>query len=415
MEEQAQVAQIKADELLRWPNYADGSIANVPATVASLLGVSLDGLPPLRADLWQSLRARRVVLLIIDGVGRNLLSRVFAEGEGLLGKTAVSHTITSIFPSTTVAALSSLWTGSAPAQHSMMGLRLFFPEYATAGQMISFTPVFAKYPDALVSAGLEPEHFLQVPGVAQQLANHGIPTYSFKERNIVDSALSKMHGRGVRHDQGIVTFADMMVQMRQLLETKVAQPLYAVGYWAAIDTLSHVYGWSSPQVAAELRSLLAQIEQVLMAPLSAAARQDTALLIVADHGQVECPPSQYVVLDEHPRLQEMLFMRPVGEPRVAYLYAKHGRQTAVCDYINQELVHALIALPGDVALQSGLLGPPPHTAVAAERVGDVVVISREGYILLTKAESKKASNLYGRHGSLTRAEMEVPWLGFQLG
>jgi predicted AlkP superfamily pyrophosphatase or phosphodiesterase len=49
-------------------------------------------------------------------------------------RTAVSHQLTSIFPSTTVAALSSFWTGAAPAQHGMMGLNIFFPQMAAAGR-----------------------------------------------------------------------------------------------------------------------------------------------------------------------------------------------------------------------------------------------------------------------------------------
>ena len=74
------------------PNYADGSIANVPATVAALLDAPFTGLAPLRDALWQPLRgdAKRVVLLVIDSLGWQLVQQERPLFEGITaGKTAV--------------------------------------------------------------------------------------------------------------------------------------------------------------------------------------------------------------------------------------------------------------------------------------------------------------------------------------
>ena len=418
------MAEIKLLEEVRqidefiWPNYENGSIANVPATVAALLGVPFAGLPPLRDELWRPLAGgvKRVVVLIVDAMGWNLLQSERRNGnlEGMLGETAVYSKITSIFPSTTAAVLSSYWTGSAPAQHSLIGLNLFFPEHATAAQMLKFTPVFGKYPDALIDAGTEPENFLQTAGFGEQLHQSGIPTYSFKGHEIVDSVLSKMHGRGVEHNIGVQTVADMMSRIRQVLEENPGKPMVINGYWPTIDMLSHVYTWQGDSVRAELRAIFAQLKCELLDSLSKAAAKDTVLFVVADHGQALTPPSQHIELDDHPLLKQMLFMRPIGEPRVAYLYAKHGQQQNILAYINQYLSHAMVAVNAEDALASGLFGPQPFAANIKDRIGDVVVITRKGYVLLSSKEMKKADILIGRHGSMTRAEMEVPWLGFRL-
>jgi hypothetical protein len=401
-------------EFLR-PDYDGGSIANVPATVAALLDVPFVGLPPLRDELWQPLAGvKRVVVLLVDAWGWNLLDQERDNLAGLLGRTAVSTSITSIFPSTTVAALSSVWTGTAPARHGLVGLRLFMPDYAVMTQMLHFTPTFGKYPDALIDAGLEPESFLAVPGFAEQLTAAGVSSYAFKGRGIVNSALSKMHDRGVTADYGVSSLADMFVQVRQLLEGKAGQRLFVNAYWPVVDTLSHIYGWDREPVAAELRAILLLLETELLNKLSPAARRDTAVFIMADHGQVITPKEQRIYLDEHPRLQEMLLMRPAGEPRTAYLYAKHGRQADIVRYINEELGHAMVAIPAEKALAAELLGPLPHAAQTAGRVGDVIVTMRQGYVLLTPPEREKADKMQGRHGGMTEAEMRVPWLGFRL-
>lgn len=400
------------------PDYNGGSIANIPATIASLFDVAIDGLPPLPLEFWQPLAGdvQRVVLLIIDGFGWNLLHKERPTLKPLLEKSIVFEKVTSIFPSTTVSALSTLWTGAAPAQHSMLGFKLFFEEFGTIGQMLAFTPSFGRYPDALVEAGLEPETFLQWPGFAEQLAASGIPTHAFKARQFVDSALSRMHNRGVTKDHGVLTVSDMFVRMRRLLEAKQGEPLYMSAYLPTVDLLSHGFGWNDECVAAELRANITQLQLDFLGGLSSQARQGTVLLVTADHGQIVTPPGDQIYIEDFPELQQMLFMKPAGEPRVAYLYTKHGRQTDTISYINQHLGHAMIAWSAADVLEAGLWGPEPYASTISGRIGDVVVVMRDGYSLFgTRAtEHENLSWMMGRHGGLTEAEMLVPWLGFRL-
>jgi hypothetical protein len=179
-----------------------------------------------------------------------------------------------------------------------------------------------------------------------------------------------------------------------------------------IDTLSHFRLWDSAAVAAEIGSLFQQIETSFLNTLSDKARQDTLFFIMADHGQVALPHLVYI--EDHAPLQQALFMKPTGDPRVTYLYAKHGRQQQIIDYINHNLGDAMVALSSEQALAAGLFGPGGGTAVASERLGDVLVIMRQGFVLVTQAMAPTAKRLIGGHGSLTAAEMEVPWIGLRL-
>lgn len=397
------------------PVYEGGSIANVPGTVARLLGVPFAGLPSLPDSFWRPLgeNIRRVVLLTLDGFGWNLFQARQDLVTAVSQKATITQQLTSIFPSTTVAALSSLWTGAAPAQHGLVGLRLFFPDYAVSAGMLDFSPLFYKAQDALVEAGLDPKTFLQHPGVGEQLAAGGVPTYAFKGREIVDSALSQMHGRGVAESFGAITFAEMLVQMREFLDKHAGERLFLNAYWPSIDTLSHYHTWQGTAVSAELRAIFAQLQTDFLDALTEAARQDTAFFLVADHGQELTPVSHQIFLSEHPQLEKMLFMRPTGEPRVLYLYARHGCQQEIIDYINKNLGYAMTAVSTQIALQAGLFGPD-HAANITDRLGDVVVMMRGGYTLFSEAERDKAHRMIGRHGGMTHAEMQVPWLGFRL-
>ncbi len=403
------------DEFI-FPDYAGGSLANVPATVAALLGAPFQGLPPLRPELWEPLagdEVRRVVLVVLDGLGWNLLQREQERLAGVLQRARVVGKITSVFPSTTVNALSCLWTGAGPAQHGLVGLHLFFPQYAVLGQMLSLTPEFFRAPDALVQAGLKPEEFLTAPSIATQLKAGGVDTHAWKGWDIVDSSLSRMHSRDVAARHGIVSPADMLTQISQFLERPTRRKQYAYAYWPTVDTLSHYVGWNGATVSAETQALFHQFQTLLLDALSPTARQGTVIILTADHGQTLTPPEQRVLIERHPELQRLLLMRNAGEPRVPYFYARQGCVSDVVAYVNSELPESAYALTADEALASGLLGPPPHTPAARDRLGDVVVIMRQGATYVNPHEKEKAQRFLGLHGSLTAAEMEAPWLGFR--
>jgi hypothetical protein len=396
--------KLELPEELILPDYQANTIANIPATVSALLDVPFDGLPSLRSQLWKPVEGgiNRVVLILLDSFGQNLLARERPKLEAFLGRAEVKGTITSVFPSTTV------------AQHGLVGLRLFFPEYGVLGQLIRFSPNFAPFPDSLVNAGTDPEKFHQVPGFAQQLAMANVATYSLKGREIIHSALSKMHNRGITKQKGFITAADMFVQLREVLEHSGNDKLYVNAYWPSLDTLSHMYGPYHPSVSAELHAVLELFRTIIMEGLGPAARRGTVFIITGDHGQVGTPPYQQIALDDHPSLKDNLLMRPNGEPRSPYLFAKQGKKDLVLRYLQDKLSREMVSWDAEDVLNQGLLGPPPHARETASRMGDIIATMREGHLLLTKQEKKRASHMQGRHGGLTSEEMEVPWLAFRL-
>jgi predicted AlkP superfamily pyrophosphatase or phosphodiesterase len=398
-----------------WPDYAGGSIGNIPATVAQLLGAPFKGLPPLRDELWRPLGddVRRVMLVVFDAMGWNLVQSMTAEFEPLTRRAAVTGQITSIFPSTTVAALTSIWTGVAPAQHGLVSFHMFLSELGVVGQMINLTPAFMRLPDSLVTGGLKPEKFIAAPSVASQLLAADIPTYSFKGADIVNSALSKMHGRQVSQSFGAFTAADMFTQTREFLERSQGKS-YSYVYWPTIDTLSHVHGWNSPHVRAELRSLLLSLQTELLDSLSPAARKGTVVILTADHGQLLTDPQKRLYIDRNRKLYNKLLMRPSGEPRSAFLYARQGEMEAALAHFQRTFGDISHAVASREALASGLFGPTPHDPATAVRVGDVTALMRENYMLMRSAQKEEMNRMVGFHGGMTAAEMQVPWLAFRL-
>ncbi len=409
-------------EKLVYPDYgfgkADGrTIANIGATIAELLDIPFKGLPSLPAAAIEPLKAsgdvERVVLIILDAMGQNLIDdhpQILQLGE----KAVVKETITSVFPSTTVNALSAIWTGHAPGQHGLVGLRLLDPDFNAVNFMINLHPLYLRQRDAMVDAGFEPEKYLAAPGIAEQFAAAGVPTVDLKGREIVHSALSKMHGRGVQEKIGIISFPEMMWQIKNQLETK-SGPLVNVAYWPNIDTLSHLHGPDHPAVKAELLSCLNEIENTLIHGLSPAAREKTVVLLVADHGQVNLDSKKHIRLIDYPEIHKRLILTGAGGNRVPYWYAQHEEHAAVQELIQAQLGDRVVSLTREDMLKNGLYGEAPFMDAFPRRLGDINLLVEDGGLMIDQSDPNVDLFLRaGSHGGLTADEMQVPFWGFRL-
>jgi len=410
-------AQLGADVI--WPRYDGYSIANLPATFAALLGAQMPphAMPPLPADLWSDLAggARRVVFVLVDALGYGRLLRALeADARSqwhALVKRGRLFPITSVFPSTTVAALSTLWTGLAPAQHGYLGTRLFLREYGVLADTISLKLVVKGVPGQLLDMGLEPEKFLPAPNLPEVLKAAGVTLYDLVPYAFIRSGLTRILRRGVDKPIGFVAASDMWVTLRRLLETAQEQRLLVMAYHGQLDSIAHYYGPTDDVLDAELRAFVYSLQTEFLDQLSPQAARDTLLVIGADHGQTTILKSQGIELHRQPVWNDLTLM-PAAEARIAYLYARGGRLQAVRDGLERDLPGKFIAVDTREALEAGLWGPGPRHPETVARLGDVLILATGQGALADAA--KQMPDFQGMHGGVTPDEMLVPSLWMRL-
>ena len=100
------------------PDYADGSLVNLMASIALSRGGKALHAPLRILDSTEIKIARNVVLLIIDGLGDRLLAKRAAGGELARRRRG---SMTSVFPSTTASAITTSYTGRTPLEHGLTG------------------------------------------------------------------------------------------------------------------------------------------------------------------------------------------------------------------------------------------------------------------------------------------------------
>jgi len=404
------------------PCYDGLSIANLPATAASLLGGHLPAAaPPLPRDLWAGWTPglKRVILVILDALGYLRLRRQMATDEDLavfqrLASRGKFFPLTSVFPSTTTAALSTFWTGRTPAEHGLLGYELYLREYGVLANLIAVSPTHDRQREVLVKWGLEPESFLPVPDLVEQLKPQGIALRGLTYRGFINSGMSRIFRRNEDKTYSYVTLTDMWTGLRQMLKSKPRPfhgPEIIIAYWGGVDTVAHTYGPGTENWQAEVRSIAYSLEREFLRALPSKDRDGTLLLITADHGQVYAPPEQATDLTNHPALQDMLAVPQSGDSRAAYLFARHGRADEVRAYFDRHLAGKFVLLNSAEALAAGLFGPGTPATETPFRIGDLLALAR-GQNALRRGDKK--ARMKGRHGGLAAEEMLVPLIGARL-
>jgi len=400
------------------PHYHGLGLVNVPATVCRLLDVpALGEYPPLDARLTAPLgTAQRVILLVMDGMRWDLLKQALEAGLlpgwARLAERGVLAPLTSVAPSTTASALTTFWTGAAPAEHGITGYEVWLREYALVANMIYHQPSsFRKGMDDLLKSGFQPETFVPLPTLGEHLARFGVDTVAFQHYTISRSGLSRMLFREA-DVRAFSTPAQLWFNVRQALAERLSEKRYLWVYWGAIDGMEHHYGPHDPRVLAELHAFGWALERYLLDALTPDERQETVLLITADHGHIHTEDDPQFYVRHHPQLQDTFHIPPCGENRLMYLYPRAGHAEAMLDYFANQWPDAFTLVPSADALEAGLLGTasPRHPDIMP-RVGDWMALARGAAYLWW---DDKPNRLIGRHGGLSRAEMLVPLLAARL-
>jgi hypothetical protein len=378
------------------PAYGQRSIAEVLTSAAASLGVdgysNALGLPA----------ASRVCVVLADGLGRNLLKQksahtpflrsVIQEGQG-----DVPVWLDSAFPSTTAAALSSFGTGLPPGQHGMVGYDVLDPRQDKVVNLLgNWDP------------GVDPTGWQPFPTVLERAAEHvDVTTVSLPQ--FADSPMTRASLRGGRHISGITAHA-RTASAAEAMASAGRSLMYF--YVNELDKAGHRHGCQSEQWEHQLEELDATVKR-----LSNTLPAGTTILLTADHGMLDVPEQQRIDYSAEPALVEGV-RHTAGEPRMVHLYLENGVGPDVRDRLlaawRARFGDRIWAFTREDALAAGLFGAV-RPAVEG-RIGDVMIAARDALALYdTRRVRPAAMEVVGQHGSLTRAEREVPLLCFTAG
>ncbi len=398
--------------------YYDGlSLVNVPGTIAELLGAPDFGQPPLDEIITKELNGpyEKVVLLLVDAMGVDLFQKMRSKERDLIwGRyfdQATYSLLTSICPSTTASALSTLWTGEGPATHGIIGYEMWAREFGMIINNILHSPASARGDiGSLSRSGFDPNTFISKPLLGTHLKNHGVKPTTFIHARIANSGLSVMQ----MEDVEVHTFvdeADLCISLADYINSRRGVREYIYVYYSDVDTLMHRFSAEDERVSMQFEAFSSMFERALMNNLSKDSAEDVLLITTADHGSIATPKYPRYDLANHPGLMNNLVMQPTCENRLAFLFIKPNKIEAVRDYFKEKWPDEFELLDPDAALNSGLFGVPPFNDKARDRLGNLIVVAKGDAYLWW---APKPNPMAGRHGGLSKEEMLVPFYALPL-
>ncbi len=364
------------------------SIVNVAATLAQFLGKKPQHniLPKLAERLKSD--DKNVVYVVIDAMGDSIL-RKNLPADSCLRQNQIDN-VTSVFPSTTAAATTSLISGLTPAEHGWFAWSVDF-----AGAVIELFRNRNYYTKELTA---DPD-----------FAHHQLPYERIFDDVKVDRAIytclpdnisSKIHSQ---NEIEFHTLGQMFRRLHQICQKPDKKFVYA--YYSDLDATMHTYGTT----ARRSQNLLRKIDRK-MARL-AKRHPDTLFILTADHGQIDLNGFAFICHDAE--LQACL-AHPVSlDPRGVNFKLKTGKDTAFrTAFKKYEADFALFTV--DELIQKGVFGDFKMHPAYRKHLGDYIAIGKNTAKMMVfevgdQYQNRKRCRIYhGMHTGLTADEMYVP-------
>lgn len=380
------------------PNY-DHSILNLITTILKNYGVESKYKSIEKIDRLLKKKYKNVVLIVLDGMGENILNKL--APDGILAKNRID-TITSVYPSTTTAAMTTYYSGKPPIETGWIAWTQYFKEYGRTLDVFKRRDSYTKEIIQVESKKIEDiigyqTIYEQINKKASNLKTYEIvPDYCDKKTKMtmIANTIQEMC-------ESVITLC------------KNSEDKFIMAYHDNPDGMIHKYGC----YAEEIKEYMEMIEKEFQRMLKELQNTDTLVMVSADHGHQDI--TEEIDILEMQDLQECLIMPPSLESRMVGFFVKPDKKVEFEKLFKQKFQHKYILYTKEEILKNNLFGyGNPHQKIG-DFIGDYIAIAiADARIILgtyLSREKKKPDIKKSTHCGLTKNEMEVPLIVFEMG
>jgi predicted AlkP superfamily pyrophosphatase or phosphodiesterase len=396
------------------PDRGGNCFDQVPLIVERVLSGSPEANSLAASHRLLDARYDRVLLVYVDAFGGRLFERhaehpllVRAETDGVLAR------LTSQFPSTTAAHVTTVHTGLPVEAHGVYEWFMFEPSLNRLIAPLLFSFAGDNRRDTLAGL-LEPAYIYPADTIYRRLAEAGVTSFAAQPSEIAWGRPNEVLLAGAE----IVAFDDLADGLGRLVGSLSSVTTgYGFAYIDEIDALMHRIGPDSDVVDAAVERILTTIDRAVRD-----LPTGTLVLLTSDHGMSPVSPERTLYVNRLlPGLTRHLAhgadgrpLAPAGSCRDLFLHVLPGREQKVVEKIANRLGEAAEVHLTSELLAAGLFGPEPTDRLLT-RLGQVVVLPRLGEAVYWSSPGRFAQNLFGHHGGLTAEEAVIPLAAFVSG
>jgi predicted AlkP superfamily pyrophosphatase or phosphodiesterase len=374
------------------PNYKDGSIVNLMASIEKALGgkplyKTLKHLKP-----GELKRFTNIVLIVIDGLGYEYLVR---KGQGSYFKKYLRAHMTSTFPSTTAAGITTFNTGVAPQQHAITGWFTWLKELGAVFTILPFTPRCS----SSSSRTINPKVIFDYSTIDSRIK---ATSYKIYPKKIISSDYTVSNKKGAN----IIPYSSQSGLFKAIEKTARSgrKKKFIDAYWPGFDTECHHHSPKSKNALHHFKNL----DKSLGLFIKSMQGTDSVIIITADHGQIDTPVSSRINLKHHPKLAETLALPLCGESRLTYCYVHPSKAKQFEEYVMTKLKKYCWMFKSEDLIRRKWFGLFKPNDKLADRVGDYTLVMKKDYSLKDFLITEKEHFNLGSHGGVSKEEMLVP-------
>ncbi|MCW3998683.1 MAG: alkaline phosphatase family protein [Candidatus Bathyarchaeota archaeon] len=398
-----------------YPQYERACISNIPNTILSHFHIK-NSAPNLLADCQGTVdaeKANKVVLLVVDGFGFDQFINHHKQNPFLKGLTEAGEVspLTSVFPSQTTNALTTLNTGLTPQQHGMLEYFIYLKNIGLINAL-QFERIGGGN-RKLIDEGFDPSLMFNGKSIHQTLSSWGVSSFAHMQAANSSNACSKLIFKGSTMVPSLKT-SDTIVRLRKNLEETSGNAYFFV-HLDTLDTISHQYGPQSIEYQAELATITYLLQRELVEKLDSSTAKETLLLLTADHGGIESNPNRTIYLNLQPKTMMNLQrgsngkpIMPTGGPREIFLHIKEDKLQETKAWLMTQLGDRAEIVETAQAVEEGLFGVGAASQDFLDRAGNLLILPCGGETVWFEQFTTRITFM-GQHGGLCEEEMLVPF------
>lgn len=370
------------------PNYAH-SILNTITSILKYYNVETSHNSLKSLDEKLNKKYKNVVLIILDGMGEHILNKI--SPQGYFRKKQIDC-ITSVYPSTTTAALTTYYSGKTPYETGWIAWSQYFKEYGRAIDMLSHKESYKG--ESINGARIN---------VFEKIVNY-TPIFEKIEKSSLNvKAYEVMPSYSDRRSKRSIQ-ADSIEEIVENIEMLCKNPdeKFILAYSDNPDGLLHKYGTASQEVANFVKETELKIKE-----MCEKLGEDTIVIISADHGHKEIEKA-YSILD-YPEIQECLILPASLESRVLAFWVKEEMKSVFEERFRNAFGDEFLLMTKDEFLNKDFLGYGKKHPKIDDFIGNYIALSTKGSIIRLETYLAEGKNVKkSTHCGLTKEEMEVP-------
>ena len=379
------------------------------------------GIPNRIKDAFASKQYDAVILLFVDAFGWRFYER-FQDAAFIkrIAKHGKIEKLTSQFPSTTAAHVTTLHTGLPVGVTGVHEWFYYEPKVDRIIAPLLFSVAGTKGRDTLNVKNVKAAELYPKGIFYPELKKMGVDSFNFGLRDYTPSTYGNvvMAGSEMR---SFKTLSEAFVNMGVLLEEQ-KNPTYIQLYFDKIDSIAHEYGPNGAQTEAEIETFLLMMEHYFERTFKGKKR--ILFMMTADHGMCEVDPKTTVFLNTNPNFEGFQrFLKknrrghllvPAGSPRDMFLYIKDDMLDEAQSFLARRLEGKADVVKTDALITDGYFGNEISSRFR-ERVANLVILSYRYESVWWYEKDKYDQKYYGHHGGLTPQEMETILYSYEIG